>query len=74
MMDRIEAAHPTAQLLSAAPALLEACELALFYLAPYATGRSELHAARLLRDVVLQARGPVRAHPPLLAPSTEELQ
>ncbi len=45
------------QLLAAAPTLLEACKLALFYLAPYATGESELRSARLLRDAVQQAHG-----------------
>ncbi len=72
MMKHPQYIHPTPHLAAAAPSLLEACELAIFYLAPYATGDSELRAARLLRDAVEQAHGnlplpaPVNIEPPIV--------
>ncbi len=56
-MNHPQCPPPALQLPAAAPALLEARKLALFYLAPYATAESELPSARLLPDAVQQAHG-----------------
>ncbi len=74
MEDPFEPTPPAPQLLAAAPALLEACKLALFYLAPYATGESELCSARLLRDAVQQAHRCDGASEWSTTPISEELQ
>ncbi len=74
MQDSFEPTPPTPQLLAVAPTLLEACELALFYLAPHATGESELRSARLLRDAVQQAHECGEASELSTTPISEELQ
>ncbi len=74
MRNDLQRTPPAPQLLAAAPALLEACKLALFYLAPYATGESELRSARLLRDAVQQAHGCGGTSELSTTPISEELQ
>ncbi len=74
MQDPFWAHTPAPQLLATAPALLEACKLALFYLAPYATGESELRSVHLLRDAVQQAHGCGEASELSTTLISEELQ